>query len=246
MEIPPFAFVTTSDGKYYSYSPYQFEGCHLPRNLDKGTPFDLVMHNGMWKKYNVTLTPNGSDFETFNLQGLSSDIDNQGYATTSHLFAVEVVKVMRDDNQDVVDWSKTEINVFRPTSCGLFKGLPNQNDTDSAHNFLYNGIGQDTYVFNVELNERKQLVIKFGDGITTRKLTSGSELHLFYLETQGMNGGIQASSDELTIQFPSSESLDIVPELFHRLFGGNPLDGEDVKCHALTSSTSAIREEGPD
>ena len=141
LEIPPFAFITTSDGKYYSYSPYQWEGCPLPRNLDEGTPFDLVLHNGIWKKYNVTLTPNGGDFETFNLSGLSSDMDNQGYATTSHLFAVEVIKVMRDDNEDEVDWSKTIINVFRPTNYGLFKGIPNQNDTDQTHNFLYNGIG---------------------------------------------------------------------------------------------------------
>jgi len=34
--IPPFAMVTTSDGKYYSYSPYKFQGCVLPRNLDEG------------------------------------------------------------------------------------------------------------------------------------------------------------------------------------------------------------------
>lgn len=167
LEMPPFSFVSTSEGKYYSYSPYQFEGCHLPRNLESGAPFDVVFHNGLWKKYNVTLTPNGSDFETFILNGLTSDIDNQGYATTSHLFAVEVIKVMKDDNEDEIDWNKTTVNIFRPTNYGLFKGIPNSNDTDQVHNFLYNGIGQDKYVFNVELNETKQLSLKFGDGITT-------------------------------------------------------------------------------
>ena len=49
-------------------------------------------------------------------------------------------------------------------------------------------------MFNVELNEIKQLVLKFGDGITTRKLTPNSELYVFYLETQGMEGGVVPSS----------------------------------------------------
>ena len=34
--IPPFSLVTTSDGKYYSYSPYRWKGCSIPRNLDSG------------------------------------------------------------------------------------------------------------------------------------------------------------------------------------------------------------------
>ena len=103
------------------------------------------------------------------------------------MFAVEVIKKMKEDNPNEVDWSATEINVFHPTQQGLFKGLPNMNDTDKVHSFLYNGLGgEDDNVFNVELNEIKQIVLKFGDGITTRKLTPNSELYVFYLETQGM------------------------------------------------------------
>ena len=94
------------------------------------------------------------------------------------------MKVMKDDNPDEVDWNATKIRIFHPTSMGLFKGLPNMNDTDEMHNFLYNGLGEeDDNVFNVELNEIKQIVLKFGDGITTRKLTPNSELYVFYLET---------------------------------------------------------------
>ena len=49
------------------------------------------------------------------------------------MFAVEVVKKMKEDNQEEVDWSTTEVNVFHPTQQGLFKGLPNVNDTDKVH-----------------------------------------------------------------------------------------------------------------
>ena len=119
-------------------------------------------------------TPNGSDYETFVMPMVRSEMDEQKYATTSHIFAVEVVKKMQKDNPGEVDWSTTEVNVFHPTQQGLFKGLPNANDTDKI---------QDDYVFNVELNEIKQLVLKFGDGVTTKKLTPNSELYVFYLET---------------------------------------------------------------
>ena len=104
-------------------------------------------------------------------------------------------------------------------------------------------------MFNVELNETKNLTLKFGDGITTQKLTSGSELHVFYLETQGMNGGIQASNDSLQFYFPDPQSLEIEQDLFNRLFNLQSFQNvgqSSIKAHVLTSSTSAIREEGPD
>lgn len=182
--IPPFAMVSTSGGKYYSYSPYKFQGCAIPRNLDEGQPFDLVLHNGMWKRYQTIFTPNGSDFETFTMPMVRSELDEQKYATTSHIFAVEVIRKMKQDNPDEIDWTQTKINIFHPTMQGLFKGLANVGDTDQIHNFLYNGLGgDDNNVFNVELNEIKQVVLKFGDGITTKKLTPNSQLYVFYLET---------------------------------------------------------------
>ena len=171
-----------------------------------------------------------------------SEMDEQKYATTAHIFAVEVVKQMQKDNPNEVDWSATKVNKFHPTNMGLFKGLPNLNDTDKVHNFLYNGLGgDDDYVFNVELNEIKQLVLKFGDGITTRKLTPNSELYVFYLETQGMEGGVVPSSEELEFQH-SAAMLGIPDELYDRLFPGY-FGLEDLSCKVLTSSTSAIKEE---
>ena len=187
-------------------------------------------------------TPNGSDYETFVMPMVRSEMDEQKYATTSHIFAVEVVKKMQKDNPGEVDWSTTEVNVFHPTQQGLFKGLPNANDTDKIHNFLYNGLGgEDDYVFNVELNEIKQLVLKFGDGVTTKKLTPNSELYVFYLETQGMEGGVLPSSTP--VEFTHSPSmLGISQELYDKLFPGY-FGLEELSCKVLTSSTSAIKEE---
>lgn len=119
------------------------------------------------------------------------------------------------------------------------------NDTDKVHNFLYNGLGgEDDNVFNVELNEIKQLVLKFGDGVTTRKLTPNSELYVFYLETQGMDGAVKPADDKLAFQH-SASMLAIPDGLYARLFPGYDNLGE-LECNVLTGSTSAVKEEGVD
>ena len=171
-------------------------------------------------------------------------MDEQKYASTAHVFAVEVVRKMKKDNPDEVDWTSTGVNFFHPTNMGLFKGLPNVNDTDQIHNFLYNGkSGSDCNVFNVELNEIKQLVIKFGDGITTRKLTPNSQLYVFYLETQGMQGGVQPSAEKLAfVHGPAM--FGVSTELYARMFGADAQKVEGMECRVLTSSTSALKEEG--
>ena len=132
---------------------------------------------------------------------------------------------------------------------GLFKGLPNMNDTDQVHNFLYNGLGgDDCNVFNVELNEIKQLVLKFGDGITTNKLTPNSELHVFYLETQGMDGGVKPEDgDTKKLQFQHGAAMfNMDEDLYNAIFGQEAAEVGNLECRVLTSSTSAMKEETVD
>ena len=127
----------------------------------------------------------------------------------------------------------------------MFKGLPNTNDTDGVQNFLYNGLGGDNdNVFNVELNEIKQIVLKFGDGITTRKLTPNSKLYVFYLETQGMDGGVQPSTEPLEFR-QNASMLNISQELWEFIFGPYT-DNSDMVVNVLTGSTSAMKEEDVD
>lgn len=73
--ILPFSMVSTSDGKYYSYSPYNFKSCSIPRNLLEDQSYDIVLHNGIWKRYQTVFTPNGSDFETFVMPMVRSEMD---------------------------------------------------------------------------------------------------------------------------------------------------------------------------
>ena len=88
VSIPAFSLITTSQGKYYSYSPYQWQGCQIPKNLSADQPYDIVLHNGLWKRYPTVFTANGSDFETFVLSSARSEMNEQKYASTAHMFAV--------------------------------------------------------------------------------------------------------------------------------------------------------------
>ena len=237
MSIPPFSSISTNDGKYYSYSPYRWQNLTIPRNIEEDGAFDVVFHNGIWKKYPTVLTPNGSDSETFVLSSIGSEISQQMYASTAHMFAVEV--------------NGSDVKIFHPTNMGLFKGLPNTNDTDQIHNFLYNGLGgDDCNVFNVDLNELKQPVIRFGDGITTGKLSPNSQLHVFYLETQGYDGGVTpnsngSSNEGFSLQHgPAMFGID--DGLYNQLFGASARNASMVKCKVLTSSTTAMAEDNPD
>ena len=242
-EIPPFACIATQD-KFYSYCPSKLLGCQIPKNLEEDHAYDIVLHNGKWRRYQTIFTPNGSDFETFVMPMVRSEMDEQKYATTTHVFAVEVVKKMKADNPNEIDWTESDVTVFHPTQMGLFKGLPNTSDIDNVHNFLYNGLGGDEdNVFNVELNEIKQLVLKFGDGVTTRKLTPNSDLYVFYLETQGMQGGVQPSDAECKFKH-NAKMFDIPDGLYQRLFHVDEGRLSDMKCIVLTGSTSAVKEEG--
>ena len=62
-----------------------------------------------------------------------------------------------------------------------------------------------------------------------------------------MDGVVQASDEELTINH-NKGMLGLSQDLYSKIFSdlGDKLEGAAVKCKVLTSSTSAIREEGAD
>lgn len=67
---------------------------------------------------------------------------------------------------------------------------------------LYNSTSNDKN-FEVRLNENYQYTLKFGDGITGKRLTAGSTVFVVYLESNGPDGEIGASvldgSNELSV-----------------------------------------------
>lgn len=66
---------------------------------------------------------------------------------------------------------------------------------DAEYSKLYNG---ESRVFSLYLTETKTYEIKFGNGISGRKLKSGDRIHIFYLDTNGPNGEIDPDKVNLS------------------------------------------------
>ena len=239
--ILPFSFVTIGE-RTYSYSPYVArQSLEIPSNITEGTPYDILLLNGKWKRYHKILTAAGSDYETFRLD-IGSDIKNQKYATTNNIYAVEVIKEYKDTDKQEIDWSNTEINWYTPTTNGLFKREPKIFDSAyTTNSLIYSGSSTaNNHFFNVELDSDKNLILTFGNGLETDKLTAGAEVYIFYLDTEGENSSITAS-DEVTEFKHNSAMFEISDELYANIFGIGTYDlGNDQITITGVNTTSIL------
>ena len=62
------------------------------------------------------------------------------------------------------------------------------------------------------LNENKTFEIKFGNGISGRKLNPGDRVHVMYLETNGPDGYVDIS--QISHAFSGDSVLNHSPEFF--------------------------------
>lgn len=239
--ILPFSqvVVTTEGGdqesRYYSYCPTSpLKSIEIPSNLTTDASFDIVLLNGRWKQYHKTLIASGDDYETFRLD-IGSCLADQQYATTNNIFVCEVIKDYYNDDHQKVNWSGTEVHWFSPTSEGLFKRKNLTAMVDSASettSLLYSGSPtSNNRFFNVELDANKKIVLTFGDGLATDKLHPGAEVHVFYLETQGLDGTVTSSTTTSDLVFPDDFGGEKLDDNLYRLMfglGAANLDGDEV------------------
>lgn len=160
--------MTDSQGKKIYYSTKE------EYIIDKQN-FVFTMYNGKWKKYITEFTASGYDYETFVLSNLRSDSDAQQYVANDfiHVYVEEPSGVYEKWNFD-----KDEI----------FLNTARKNISLDDYATIYSGTEK---VYSIRLNENKEYEIKFGNGITGKKLEKGSKLHILYLDTNGKDGEIQ-------------------------------------------------------
>lgn len=145
--------------------------------INNSSPFQFHMYNGKWKLYSTIFTASGSEYETFVLTGLGSDIENGKYVADGMID----VYIQDSATGSFSQWKKTEQELF---------AVENYNDTTYAQ--VLNGT--DKY-FNLRLNENKTYEIKFGNGYIGKKLNRGDAVYVFYLDTNGLYG--QINPDDL-------------------------------------------------
>lgn len=153
---------------------------------------EIVLYNGKWKLYNTVFTAEGTDWETFVLNGIRSDaatgdyvgnnfihvyVANPGDSTPRRYYATDegLLKTRNEffNNKLVYDVS---IGVASQEASNAgdvnFEPIPR----------LYNA---NDNVFNLRLDETKTYTITFGNGRQGAKPQKGASIYVFYLESNG-------------------------------------------------------------
>ena len=180
------------------------------------TNFTLV--NGRWKHYSTVFEASGIDYETFVLDGLKSDSKTGQYIANNgiQVFVIPNGINTPDDlpeNQSTM-WYNDPNEIFI------------QAFDSSAGSPTFSKLYDNKYtVYTSYLNEKKTFEIKFGNGISGRRLNRGDQIHVMYLDTNGPDGYIDMS--QIQSQFSGyvmkhdPNFFGISPELYQFFFGIN-------------------------
>jgi hypothetical protein len=172
--LPKYTYISTAltdtRGKsiFFSTIDNTFIQSSMPStNTDK-----VTVVNGRWRVYNQTFAAAGVPFEEFTMNQIDiTSTTNPIYI--AHPYIDVYVKRKDSNNQDIYMYYKA---ISDGTLFGKGVSL----------------VGPDEDVFELRLNENKQYVLKFGDGIHGSKLQARDELYIVYLESNGPDGKIGA------------------------------------------------------
>ena len=184
------------------------------------TDADAITHvsltNGKWSHYATVFTATGSDYETFVLDGLKSDSNEQCFIADN-----KIQVFVEDTSGNVVRWDCDPNEIFIQ-AYDSSKFAP-QDPNGTIFSKLYN---EQSLVYTAYLNENKTYEIKFGNGILGKKLTPGDKIHVMYLDTNGPDGYIDLSQiqsmqqENVKLQHsPSFFGVDIA--LYKKMFSIN-------------------------
>ena len=201
----------------------------------------VVLYSGKWKLYKSALVTTGEDWETFTLD-LKSDFDAGKYIP--HGFIDIYARAKDGDNFKWYHFKPVDTQLFRRFASSdlntdldskytvLYTGNTESGANDNNAEYNYSGMRVDKEtdtVFNLRLDENKQYVITFGDGVTAAKPPKNSVLYIVYLESAGP--GSELAAGEVT-----SEKIKFVKDSL-----GLPEDfWESIGCSDIKSSTKNI------
>lgn len=184
--IPRYSYIDTNktdqSGKRVYYSTV--EDISIYGDDKNVSTQNITLYNGRWRLYNTIFTAEGTDWETFVLNGLRSDNLTNEYIANNYIH-VYVVEPTTDEN------GTTRIQRYNMTDGGLFKS---RNEYFSEHDVETSGLpipriySSNDYVFNLRLDETKTYTITFGNNMQGHRLTKGSSIYVFYLDSNGPGG----------------------------------------------------------
>ena len=175
--------------------------------------YNMTLVNGVWKKYYEVLDATGEDFETFKLN-IGSSIADKMYTADN---GIEIYVLDPDTGLFDNSWTAVNDEIFLVSTddAARYKSIYNDNDK----------------VYQIRLDENKNYVLKFGNGIIGKKLKKGSRIYVFYLETNGLDANFTIDDVVQTkFKFTHTKSLfGITTALYNSIFGIS--DDDDVKYY---------------
>jgi hypothetical protein len=123
------------------------------------------------------------------LDNLKSDSDKNRYVSGDFIKIYIGTKYLSDGTITEeyhldTEWFNDSNGIFTRSN----KDYINTNDNVSTN--IYGPLDQ---VYTINLNENKTYEIKFGNGITGKKLRTGDRIYIFYLDSNGKDGEIDLS-----------------------------------------------------
>lgn len=191
--IPRYSYIDTGKtdnvGKKVYYSTA--EDVQIEANDTNRTVQNITLYNGRWKLYNTVFTAQGTDWETFTLNGLRSDMFSNEYVANNYIH-VYVVSPTTDADGTV------KIQRYNMTDGGLFKSRneyfsaesPNSSSNQDDSLPIPRIYSNDDYVYNLRLDETKTYTITFGNNMQGHRLERGSSIYVVYLESNGPGAGL--------------------------------------------------------
>lgn len=219
--IPKYACIDTkktdSNGKPIYFSTIENE------TISNNTT-QILFYNGKWKKYSTTFVSSGEEYQIFILDGLQSDTLNNKNVPWKMIHVY-----VENDNK---------IEQYTCVTEGLFTDNNIQNGT-----YIYSA----EPIFNLQLNETKTYEIHFGNGITGKIPPANSAIHIFYLDSNGLDEKVELAPNEIDEKIKHDFAFfGVEKDIYNKIFtitDNFDTIKKDNKFKNITKSSIAIPEE---
>lgn len=175
IDIPRYTrFDTGMTDRYGNSVYYSTVDDYINHQFINNKTFPIKLYNGIWKKYTSNI----------NSDVVSASDDGASYQASGlqfEQFVLDEIDQLDINNPEFVGHPFVHLYIERDGEIML-------NHYDAVSEGTLYGrddviFGPTSKVFELRLNENKQYVITFGDGVHGEMLQEGDKLHLYYLET---------------------------------------------------------------
>lgn len=166
----------------------------------------VTLYNGKWRLYGTVFTASGVDYETFLLEDMKSDSDENQFVATNFINVY-----VEHEGEIQQDWYCDVNEIF------VGRTVYTQQSDDVEFSKIYSKTAR---IYTIRLNEEKYYELKFSDGVTGQKLSEGDKVYIFYLDTNGLEGQIDIDEFPTGLKFRHDPSLfGMSRDLYTKIFG---------------------------